>query len=91
METAAALGLAAAGIAGANEWIQDGLSPTQFPWKIGVAGGLLALFLEGASKVSPELATGLAAIMLVTVIVTPMGTGKQSPISQLSTIATGLK
>lgn len=63
-----------------NEWLQ-----TQKPnFRIPVATLLTALFLDGVEKISPQAATGLATIALITVLLTPLN-GK-SPLQEALTI-----
>lgn len=74
--------LTATGIVVANEWIvADDIN-----WRAATAGLVLSLFLGGAEKVSQPLAVGLASIMLVTVLVTPVAKAKQSPLVTVSQI-----
>jgi len=59
--------LTATALSFGNEWLQ-----TDTPnWRIPVAGFGTALFLDAVEKVDPKIATGLAVIMLITVIATP--------------------
>jgi hypothetical protein len=76
--------LAATGIAAGNDWYQS----NQIPWKIGVAGLALSLFMSGAEKISEPLAVGLSSIMLVTVLITPIG-GKNSPLQTVANLYGG--
>lgn len=73
--------LTATGISFTNEWIQTG-TPN---FRVGVAGLAAALILDGLEKVSPEGATGLALIVLATVLLTPFK-GK-SPAQTLAGLA----
>lgn len=76
--------LAATGIAAANDWYQT----NQIPFKIGVAGLALALAMAGVEKISSPVATGLASIMLVTVLITPISS-KDSPLGTAAKIFGG--
>jgi len=81
---AASTGIVLAGtaISAGNDWYQT----HDFPWGIAVAGLLLTGFMFGVEKISEPLAVGLSSIFLVTVIVTPIGKAKQSPISELAAL-----
>lgn len=85
--TAASITLAATGIVVANEWVQK----DTINWRSALAGGILALAMEGAEKVSPPLATGFASIMLVVVLVTPLPGTANSPLKTLSGVLSGAK
>jgi hypothetical protein len=75
--------LSAAGIAFVNDWYQT----NDIPWRIGVAGLLLAAFMGGVEKIpdAQPFAVGLSAIALVTVLVTPIS-GRNSPLQSLSNV-----
>lgn len=60
--------LTATAISFTNEWWHSN-KPN---FKIIMAGLGVALFFDGIEKVSPKAATGLASIMLVTVLLTPI-------------------
>lgn len=81
MATSTTIVLAGTGTAIVNDWYQLG----KVPWRIGVAGGLLALFMAGAEKVSKPIAVSLATVYLVTVLVTPIG-GANSPVGEVSNL-----
>lgn len=59
--------LTATAISFGNEWL-DTNTPN---WRIPVAGMGVALFLDAVEHVEPRIATGLAVIMMITVIATP--------------------
>lgn len=61
--------LAATALSFGNEWINT----NKVNWRIPIAGLGVALFFDGIDKFSPAAANGLAAIMFVTVLLTPMG------------------
>jgi hypothetical protein len=50
-----------------NEWIQTGKPNFRIPVATLVAG----LFLNGVERIYPKAGTGLAVIVLITVLVTP--------------------
>lgn len=77
--------LAATAISFGNEWI-DSNTPNL---KIPVAGLGVALILDGIERLSEPAAVGLAYIMLITVLVTPIG-GK-SPVENLALYSSGQK
>jgi hypothetical protein len=82
MATSPGIILAGAGIVAANEWYQK----NTLNWRVLAAGGLLALFMDGAEKVSAPLAIGLSSIMVVTVLVTPLSGTGSSPLQTVSGI-----
>lgn len=83
MASAAGLVLAAGGIAAANEAIftpmvqgKDFTSTIKADtnlWRIVPATAILALTLTGLEKVSEPLGKGLAALVLLAVLITPVG------------------
>jgi len=83
MAASTGIALSATAISFANEWYQT----NQLPWRVAVGGLLLAAFLGGAEKIPDvkPVAVGLASIMLVTVLVTPIA-GEKSPLGTLSGI-----
>jgi len=74
--------LSGTAISAANDWYQT----KEFPWGIAVAGSLLTMFMFGVEKLSEPLAVGLSSIFLITVIVTPIGKAKESPIGELAAL-----
>lgn len=59
--------LTATAISFGNEWLQ-----TNTPnWRIPIAGLGTALILDAVERADPKIATGLAVIMMITVIATP--------------------
>lgn len=64
-----------------NEWLDTG-TPN---FRVGVAGLGVAFILDGIDKFSPQAATGLATIMLITILITPFS-GK-SPVQTLAGLA----
>lgn len=81
------LALGAGSIVFANEWViaPGGGGASDINWRIVVATPLAALFLWGAGKVSPPLATGLGIALFITALVTPFsGT---SPIQTLANLS----
>lgn len=61
--------LAATIVSFGNEW----LNTNTVNFRIPIAGLGVALFLDGIDRFSPQAANGLAAIMFVTVLFTPVG------------------
>lgn len=61
--------LTATGISLGNEWAHTG-RPN---FRIGIAGLMVALIFDGVEKINEKAAVGLATMMLITVLVTPMG------------------
>lgn len=59
--------LTATALSFGNEWLQTG-TPN---FRIGAAGLAVALIFDGIEKINEQAAVGLAAIMLITVLVTP--------------------
>lgn len=62
--------LTATGISLANEWYQSSDDMPNF--RIAVAGLGVALLFDGIEKINEQAAVGLAVIMLITVLVTPI-------------------
>lgn len=60
--------LVAGGISFGNEWLQT----KTVNWRIPVATLFSAAFLNGVEKLYPKAAVGLATIVLITVLVTPL-------------------
>jgi hypothetical protein len=77
MAQSTGLMLIAGTISFGNEWLQSG-NPN---WRIPVATFGAGAFLAGIEKIYPKAATGLATIVLITVILTPLN-GK-SPMQTL--------
>lgn len=80
--------LAAAGIAGANEAIFAPAATgkplwTNFNWRIVPATAVAALALAGLEQLSEPLGKGLAALALLTVLMTPVGNAP-SPLENVS-------
>lgn len=80
--------LATAGIVAANEAL---LSPVtghgvQFNWRLIPATGITMLAFYGFEKVSPTMAMGLATVMLVTVLVTPLSHTNPPPLVNLANL-----
>lgn len=83
MSSAAGLVLAAGGIAAANEAIfapmaggkdlQSSLKADTNLWKLIPATAILALMLTGLEKVSEPLGKGMAALVLLAVMIVPVG------------------
>lgn len=69
MSASTATVLAATGLSLGNEWVNT----NDINFRIGIAGIGVALFLDGIDKFSPQAANGLALIMFVTVLFTPVG------------------
>lgn len=70
--------LAAGGIAAANEVLfapaaHPGKSTPAFNWRLVPATAVLALTLAGLEQLSPQLGRGLAALVLLAVLVVPVG------------------
>lgn len=63
-----------------NEWLQSG----KLNFRIPVATLGASAFLAGIEKIYPKAATGLASIVLITVILTPLH-GK-SPMQEVLTV-----
>lgn len=80
MSASTGIVLGATGISFVNEWYTTG-SPN---FRVLVAGIGAALLLDGISHFSPDGATGLASIVMVTVLVTPFK-GK-SPVETLASL-----
>jgi hypothetical protein len=66
-----------------NKWL---LAEQGFDIKILVGTGLTAMTLALVDKASPELATGLAYVLLVTVLFTRVSSGTPAPVENLSKI-----
>lgn len=72
--------LTATAISFTNEW----LNTNKLNFRIGAAGLGVALLFDGIEKISEPAAVGLATIMLITVIVTPInGNSPADTVSQL--------
>lgn len=81
MNSAAGIALTATTISFANDWYA-----TDDPdFRILVSGGLFSLFVAGLASLSSPAGTGLAAIMLIDVLVSPRK-GKPSPLITLSNL-----
>ncbi len=67
--------LIAGGITAANELIFAPMEGQKiaFNWRLIPATGLLALSLAGLEKISPGFATGLAWLLVATVLIVPLG------------------
>jgi hypothetical protein len=50
-----------------------GVDLTNVNWRIVPATGIMALMLAGIGTVSPEFATGLGALVLLSVLIVPVG------------------
>jgi hypothetical protein len=78
MSDAVGLVLAAGGIVAANDALfvplENGGTPwTNLNWRIVPATAFLALALDGLDKLAPGFGKGLAALVLVSVLVIPFG------------------
>jgi hypothetical protein len=76
VEDAAGIALAVGGITAANELFfapASGNAAKSFNFRIIPATVIFALMLEGLSKLSPKLATGVGVTALVTVLFTRVG------------------
>lgn len=68
MAKSTGIALTATGISFANEWVQ-----TDKPnWRILAAGLGITLVFDGVEKLNERAAVGLATIMLITVLLTPI-------------------
>ena len=75
--------LVATGISFANDWYNH---PTNLPnFRILMAGGLFSLLTAGLAQLNDRAASGLAGIMLITVLLTPQH-GGPSPIGTLASL-----
>jgi len=72
--------LTATTISFANEWYGDG-TPN---FRILMAGGLFSLFIAGVADLNEGAAKGLASIMLITVLLTPIN--GHSPVGTLASL-----
>jgi hypothetical protein len=70
--------LTATAISFGNEWYNDG-TPN---FRIAVAGLGVALLFDGIEKVNEQIAVGLSAIVLITVLLTPIH--KKTPIDTVN-------
>ena len=86
MATSPGIILAGGGIVVANDWYLT----NKVNWRVVMATGLLALFMDGAERVSAPLAIGLAGIMVTTVLITPTS-GAASPLQTVSAIVSNPK
>jgi hypothetical protein len=77
MDDAAGIALAVGGITAANELffapVTGNGALKDFNWRIIPATAIFALMLDGLSKLSPRLATGIGVTALVTVLFTKAG------------------
>lgn len=78
MASAANIVLAATGISFANEWWNDG-TPN---FRILMAGGLFSLIAAGLSDLNEPAGKGIAGIMFITVMLTPIN--GHSPVQTLA-------
>ena len=78
MASAPGIALAATAVSFSNEWY-DTHDPN---FRILMAGGLFALFMAGLQDVAPQPAKGLATIMFITILFTPIN--GSSPIGTLA-------
>lgn len=78
MASAPGIVLAATGISFANEWWND--STPNF--RILMAGGLFSLFAAAVEDINAPAARGLATIMMITVLLTPIN--GHSPVGTLA-------
>lgn len=69
--------LAAGAIAAANETIFSPVKSSNplsnFNWRLVPATGVLAITLAGLEKAAPDFAVGLAALVLLAVLIVPVG------------------
>jgi hypothetical protein len=86
---AAGLALVVGGITAANELFFAPVSGNgaghDFNFRLIPATGVFALLLEGLSKISPQLATGIGVTALVTVLFTRVGNAP-APIENLDNL-----
>lgn len=80
MASAAGIVLAATGISFANEWWSDG-TPN---FRILMAGGLFSFIAAGLSDLNDSAGKGLAGIMFITVMLTPVN--GHSPVGTLASL-----
>ena len=75
MTPAADIALITGVITGANELLFAPLAGegTHFNWRILPATGILALLIEGLSKISPNLAMGVSVAALITALFSSFG------------------
>jgi hypothetical protein len=83
MSKAVGIVLSATGISFANEW----LTTDDVNYRVLVAGGASALFLNGVERLNATVGQGLAVIMLITVLITPFA-GK-APVETLGDMVSG--
>jgi hypothetical protein len=82
--------IAAGALALANDaiFIPGGLDPSKVNWRIIPATAIMALMLDGLGQLAPEFATGLGALVLISVLVVPIGHAP-TPLENLAKYAGG--
>lgn len=68
MAQSTGLMLVAGTISFGNEWLQTG----KINWRVPIATLVSAFFLDGVERISPKAGVGLATIVLITVVLTPL-------------------
>jgi hypothetical protein len=74
--------LLAGAIVEGNEFVQNGT----FNWKAGLATVGAALFFAGLESLDQQAAVGLAAIVIITVLVGGVTPGVKSPAAEVASI-----
>lgn len=82
MASAPGIVMTATTISFVNEWYDTGTPNFRIP----VAGAIFSLFAAGISDINQQVGTGIAILMFIGVMVTPVR-GRNSPMGTLASLA----